>query len=217
MAPKEDLKNVLTFLGPTPSKERTCAACKKAEPKEPTPEQTLKRCSRCMETLYCSRECQKADWKAGHKKKCIFGALANNVYLDTFTSEEDAMDQIIDAYRLRVEDDYKLRNVAHGLYAGDSALRDFRIFLRLAERQMKKEPEKKENGVIIKRPGILPSWWTIEKRKACEKRGMNRANWSCLKKAVAQKEIEEHYQDALMPMKLRILAEVVVGFDATGR
>lgn len=30
----------------------------------------LKRCSRCKAKLYCSRECQTADWKDGHKFHC---------------------------------------------------------------------------------------------------------------------------------------------------
>ncbi|KAL6897715.1 hypothetical protein GGI43DRAFT_409723 [Trichoderma evansii] len=36
--------------------------------KEP-PKATLKRCAKCSSTRCCSRECQKADWKA-HKKIC---------------------------------------------------------------------------------------------------------------------------------------------------
>ena len=31
---------------------------------------TMKQCSRCRSVLYCSRDCQKADWKA-HKKICL--------------------------------------------------------------------------------------------------------------------------------------------------
>jgi hypothetical protein len=30
-----------------------------------------KMCSRCKNACYCSKECQKAHWKAGHKKECI--------------------------------------------------------------------------------------------------------------------------------------------------
>lgn len=218
MAPKEDLKNILIFLGPTPGKDRKCAGCKISEPKNPKPEQIFKHCSRCMESVYCSRGCQKADWKAGHKHTCIFGALANNVYLDTFGSHEDAFDQLIDAYRLRVEDDFRLRNVPHGVYIRDSPVRDFRIFLKLAEKQMEmaQQPAKKVDG-DVKKVGILPSWWSSEKRKECEKRGMDRENWSCLRRKVKKEHIEEHYKDPFMPMKLRILAEVVVGFDAMGR
>ena len=31
---------------------------------------SLKSCSRCGTVFYCSRDCQLADWKAGHKKSC---------------------------------------------------------------------------------------------------------------------------------------------------
>ena len=31
----------------------------------------LKRCSQCRMAYYCSQDCQKKDWKLGHKKDCI--------------------------------------------------------------------------------------------------------------------------------------------------
>lgn len=31
----------------------------------------LKRCARCKLACYCSRECQKKHWKAGHKTNCV--------------------------------------------------------------------------------------------------------------------------------------------------
>jgi hypothetical protein len=34
------------------------------------PKSELKKCSRCKSAHYCSKKCQVADWKAGHKKKC---------------------------------------------------------------------------------------------------------------------------------------------------
>lgn len=34
----------------------------------------LLRCSRCQNAFYCSAACQKADWKAGHRKKCSRGS-----------------------------------------------------------------------------------------------------------------------------------------------
>ena len=30
----------------------------------------LKKCSQCKMSQYCSKECQVADWKRGHKKEC---------------------------------------------------------------------------------------------------------------------------------------------------
>jgi hypothetical protein len=40
-----------------------CRACGKSEGK-------MKLCSSCRIAYYCSHECQKKDWKAGHKKTC---------------------------------------------------------------------------------------------------------------------------------------------------
>ena len=40
-----------------------CEACGK--------EGAAKRCSRCMESCYCSTACQRKHWKAGHKHKCV--------------------------------------------------------------------------------------------------------------------------------------------------
>jgi hypothetical protein len=42
---------------------RPCAACGELFPK-------LKQCSRCKAVAYCSRDCQLAHWKAGHKESC---------------------------------------------------------------------------------------------------------------------------------------------------
>jgi hypothetical protein len=44
-----------------------------------TPSMKFERCSRCQTTFYCSRECQRVDWKIlGHKQACrAFVALKN--------------------------------------------------------------------------------------------------------------------------------------------
>ena len=34
-------------------------------------EGAAKRCSRCMESFYCSIACQRKHWKAGHRTKCV--------------------------------------------------------------------------------------------------------------------------------------------------
>ena len=121
------------------------------------------------------------------------------------------MDQLIDAYRMRVEDDHKFRGDNRGLYIGGDPLEDFREFLDKAEAQMGKEQQGE-----VKRSGILPSWWSQEKRTACEQRAMRRDLWSSLHYVVEKQDIQEHYMDSLMPMKLRMLAETVYGFNVRG-
>ena len=124
----------------------------------------------------------------------LFPALADNSYLSSF-SEEDAFDQLIDSYRMRVEDDYSFRGEVTGLYNQENPLRHFRRYLDLAEAQ----------------PGVLPKWWSKEKRAACERLAVDSSRWSDLNCAVEKHDIQEHYKDNVMPMKLRILAEKIYG------
>ncbi|GAD95501.1 hypothetical protein PMAA_027550 [Paecilomyces variotii No. 5] len=219
---KESMLSVLAPAQPQPN-TRACSARNKPEPSE---QQTLKRCARCQATMYCSRECQKAHWKAAHKSQCVWFAIRNHVYLDSLP-EDAAMEQLIDAYRLRVEDDYAFRGDAHGLLdMDDDPMADFEFFLDLAE-ETEDEPgdvlEEMEMGEMgemgeqdpgsPKRPGILPKWWCWEKRLACEEKAM-RDPWSSVEIALDKNDVREHYKDNIMPMKLRMLAETVYGFNA---
>ena len=45
---------------------RLCSCCHAAE----TSQKKLSACSGCKVALYCSRECQRRDWRAGHKHTC---------------------------------------------------------------------------------------------------------------------------------------------------
>ena len=203
---------MFAMLGPSHLGDRTCVTCgkKETEASALSPEQTIKRCSRCRVTTYCSRACQKAHWKT-HKSACTVGALQNNCYFDMLPLENDVMDQLIDAYRMRVEDDHRYRGDNHGLYIGGDPLEDFKGFLDKAEAQMGKEQQGE-----AKRSGILPRWWNQEKRTGCEQRAMRRDLWSSLHYVVEKHDIQEHYMDNLMPMKLRMLAETVYGFPVKG-
>lgn len=40
----------------------------------------LKRCRKCKSVFYCSKQCQKMDWKINHKKKCQEFATRNHSY-----------------------------------------------------------------------------------------------------------------------------------------
>jgi hypothetical protein len=129
----------IQFPSPDSNAGRACRHCKKREPDDATPEQKFKRCSRCRDAYYCSPECQPADWKH-HKLQCAIEALATNIYLETVPTQEKAMDQLIDAYRMRVEDDCMYNGEIRGLYDGDP-VPDFRSFLDLAEGRAGVYPE----------------------------------------------------------------------------
>lgn len=129
----------------TSNPARTCTYCKKRELPNPRADQKLKRCARCRSALYCSRACQRADWKRGHQRTCSVGAImVGNSYLDSLSTEDMAMDQLVDAYRLRVEDERMYCGRLRGRYTTNNpdddssqalqyAFQDFRDFLDLAE------------------------------------------------------------------------------------
>ena len=96
---------------------------------------------------------------------------------------------------MRVEDDYKFAGDPRGLYNEEDPLEDFQEFLDLAQ----------------KRKGLLPKWWSREKRAACERLAVDGTQWACINHAVEKSDVIEHYGDSMMPMKVRILAEKVYG------
>ena len=131
-------------------------------------------------------DCQKADWKT-HKKVCVSNAAAaaapapnataTGQFFDITESpvigidkpfrrphaktwlhdrpEQDVYKLLIDTYRLCMAANYKLEgNVDEGSVYGraPNGLRGFRHFLDLAE----------------SKDGLLPSWWSPEKRAACD-------------------------------------------------
>ena len=114
--------------------------------------------------------------------------------------QRQAFSLLIDAYRLRTEDEYTFRGDAVGLHAGRNPLPLFKRFLDRAE----------------KRGGVLPSWWTKESRKNCERQAGKESEFSCIHHAMEKSDIQEHYGDPLMPMKLRLLAERVIGSGVGG-
>ncbi|KAK4232691.1 tudor domain-protein 1 [Achaetomium macrosporum] len=209
---------------------RSCTFCHKSPP-----EVTLKNCAKCSATPYCSRDCQKADWKA-HKKVCgkgggnstgtpgasradtmlsppkgldqpiakPFTRLDNNTWLHD-RPEKDVYRLLIDAYRLRVEDNYNFDGDVDddSLYGGTpNGLRGFKRFLELAGSS-----------------GLLPPWWNADKQRECEAFGMNGSSgqFQDLRCAVEKSDIIEHYGDSLFPMQLRMFAEAVYGRGPGGQ
>jgi splicing suppressor protein 51 len=104
---------------------------------------------------------------------------------------------LIDAYRLRIEDEYVFTRKNIGLYAREPPLPSFRRYLSLAEG----------------RRGLLPGWWNPSARKECEDIAMGRKgdSWSQIAYAVEKHDIQDYYGDSMMPMMLRLVAEHVYG------
>ncbi|KXX76225.1 Tudor domain-containing protein 1 [Madurella mycetomatis] len=201
-----------------------CATCRKTPP-----EVTLKRCAKCSLTPYCSRDCQKADWKA-HKKVCgrndstaagSFsgpGAPAS----DTGLSPPKGLDQPIakpftrldngtwlhdrsekDVYRILI-DAYRLR--VQDIYTLENEIDDGSLYagepsgLKGLQRFLR---------LASSRPGLLPPWWSSEKQRECEDLGMDPSQFQNLRCAVQKSDIIEHYGDSRFPMQLRMFAEAV--------
>ncbi|TGJ87509.1 hypothetical protein E0Z10_g1274 [Xylaria hypoxylon] len=199
----------------------TCNSCKKASSE-------LKRCAKCTTTLYCSRDCQKTDWKT-HKKICgkqtheslgtdsagtvlsppkglekpitkPFTRLDNNTYLHERPEEDVYRDigVLIDSYRLRIEDEYNLEGKAAVDNIYGGAESSLPGFRKFLQ-------------LAAGQAGLLPPWWNDQTQKACEELGMGSSQWQDLRRALEKSDVIEHYGDPRFAMQLRILAEMVTG------
>lgn len=120
--------------------------------------------------------------------------LSNDDYLHAFP-EKEAFAQLIDCFRMRMEDEYTYGQNNIGIYAEESPVPVFKRFLDLAE----------------SRPGLLPPWWNAAKRRECERISVDRNGWSDINCAVEKSDIMEHYKNNSMPMMLRVLGEKIYG------
>ncbi|KND92497.1 hypothetical protein TOPH_02756 [Tolypocladium ophioglossoides CBS 100239] len=201
-----------------------CNTCDKSPP-----EVNLKLCAKCSTTQYCSRDCQKADWKA-HKKICSVqaDAVASNVppnpppVVSPNLSPLRGLDKPIDNPFMHLDrgtwlhyrsdrDVYRLLIDAYRLNIED----DYEIHGIIYAKSLYGGASSGLNGfrhfleLAASRPGLLPSWWSKTKKKTCERLGMNNSQWHDLRCAVEKSDIVEHYGDRLFPMQLRMFAKAV--------
>jgi splicing suppressor protein 51 len=204
----------------------TCASCKKTAATAQVA--AFKQCAKCKTTSYCSRDCQKADWKS-HKKTCSTNAASRAEHSSSYSSarlndleshvpnpftrldqgkylhdrpEKDVYKLLIDSFRMRQADDWNFENktTPRSVYSGaSSSIQPFREYLAKATRK-----------------NLLPPWWSAEKQKECEAFGESGA-WQDLRRKVLKQEVIEHYGDEKMPMQVRMLAEAVYGAGSMGQ
>ncbi|KAH6976322.1 putative MYND domain protein [Ilyonectria sp. MPI-CAGE-AT-0026] len=205
-----------------------CNVCKKT-----SLQANIKRCAKCSSTPYCSRECQKADWKE-HKKICgktttpgarlaASGTGTSSRSTVAFSPPKGLERGIscpftqldrktwlhnrpeTDVYRLLI-DSYRLR--VEDDYNIDGEVDDDSLYSGADSGIVS---FKRYLGVVQSKPGLLPTWWTPEKSLACEQLGMDRSQWSDLHNAVTKSDIIEQYGDSQFPMQLRMFAEHIRG------
>ncbi|KAF3766013.1 hypothetical protein M406DRAFT_223444, partial [Cryphonectria parasitica EP155] len=191
-------------------------------------------CERCN-VLYCSYTCLLLDWEA-HKKACApkttrsrvdasagdnstssrsapglekhipnpFTQIDSGAYLHN-RPERDVYKLLIDTYRLRMADRCGLEGVreADSLYAPGvtDAMPGFRRFL----------------GLVEAKRGVLPSWWSAEKERECERLGGGGGGWSSLRRKIEKSDVLAHYRDEKFPMQLRMFGETIYGRGIGGQ
>lgn len=214
-----------------------CTSCKKAENQLPN---GLKRCAKCKSQWYCSRECQKSDWKS-HKKTCgsarpaaeLGGLNAGNVVIGNdrnpnarcyipkpFTALNNGTwlhdRPKTDVFKLLV-DTYRMRIEDEYVFQGD--VDEDSLYggagASSALRHFRRFLNKAVRIDAKRHKKLLPQWWTKESVQECADFART-DDFSNVGYAVEKHDIQEHYSQLDMPMQLRMFSEKLDGTLAAG-
>ncbi|KAF2279931.1 putative MYND domain protein [Westerdykella ornata] len=216
----------------------TCRVCKKTG-------SALRRCAQCHSAAYCSRRCQRRDWKQ-HKENCQPASepvgCGDVCFNSTNERSSDSTQNPSSKPKPLEKTLFKPFNrLDNGTYLHDRPKQDvYKLLIdtfRLRENDDYEFEGYKQVGIVYKgathslepfrrflrlaesRTGLLPSWWNGDARKECEELGMQteQGNWSSLKHRVAKRDIIKRYEDDLtMPMQLRMLGGLVYRREVMG-
>lgn len=207
---------------------RSCNKCHVLKSKKGEP---LKHCAKCT-TLYCSRECQTADWKShklvcpGQKSKSTSDQPeAKRSHNPTDTTENRLSNGML-ATLLRALGNMKGTRGFWDLMTEEEVYAEmidsFRtrvedeFILGRTSIGLHATPDPRPAfrhylKLAESRRKILPAWWNAGKRKECEKMAANADSWSNIYRMVKRDDITAHYNSDLMILKLRIVGEQVYG------
>jgi len=208
-----------------------CAACNKTNTDSAVP---LKRCAKCQITLYCSRDCQKADWK-NHKKVCatnaagFVNATASSSFSASTSPSPNGLTVTVnkpfhrlndktwlhdrpdsDVYQLLI-DTYRFRMQDNFTLEGDRSKDS--IYAGEADGRVGFDAFLRLASINA----LLPSWWSKEKADEYMALGLNNGSWSSLTRKVEKSQLIEHYGNGEMPMQLRLFGEQVYGRGPGGQ
>lgn len=208
-----------------------CAACNKTDSESAV---RLKHCAKCQTTSYCSRDCQKADWK-NHKKVCASNAARSANATASYSSSASASSALKglavtiknpfhrlddktwlhdrpenDVYKLLI-DTYRFR--MHDDFTIEGVRGKGSIYAGEADGRAGFDVFLSLASVNT----LLPSWWSEEKADKCVALGLDNDSWSSLARKVEKRQLIEYYGNGEMPMQLRLFGEQVYGRGPGGQ
>lgn len=216
-----------------------CSSCRKTQSDLPNP---LKRCAKCSNQWYCSRDCQKADWSS-HKKVCGKARAESALMSHALPSSEShyrsqrtvsgkccipkpftALNNGTwlhnrpkkDVFKLLV-DTYRMRIEDEYVFEGEVDEDSLYSGASAASalRHFKRFLTKTVKKDAARNRKLLPEWWSKESLNECLEFART-DEFSNVGYATEKHDIQEHYSQTDMPMQLRMFSEKIDGTLAAG-